>query len=456
MEQRDVEPLPFTARDFLALFPAAPQPPETLLPRDCAPDAFDPAAELRGQDPLGVDAFLRELRSRSRLLSAQTRLALWLAALPEWFGGAVVQQFSWIALALALLVPLWVFNASLGLFDTVPLAMGTAAIVVACSMWILFIVARTDFRAWIVAGRYSAGVSLDNHVHATVVRWCQAARGAAASAEACETARELARGCGSVLGKHEEGDAFCSCARVGCAGTLARNAARLQACYAASQVINLWYILSLVWTPLFSAAYVPLTYTTWWSGTLAAAYIAVASFRAFYNSSRILLLTTAHLDLEQRIQHPSCSARATSATMIIVCSFAALQGLVFNVAGDACVPMWVLAMIAFNLRLIFVDAIVELVHYARTASAPAGAADTEEGRLARVDALASLSENAEILRAFVAGDQHRARFFGLVATMSLVRTLAVTLFTVLLGLWTIFRGAGIRFVVDVACPAVGS
>ncbi len=143
-----------------------------------------------------------------------------------------------------------------------------------------------------------------------------------------------------------------------------------------------------------------------------------------------------------------------------------------NIAGGSCIPMWILALLAINLRRILSDAIIlgaananadsitdmyrdaireitEVIHSARTAPA---LEIPEQGHCLRLEALASLAEHAEILQAFVGADRHRARFFGLVATMGLARTLAVTLFTVLLGLWTILRGANVRFVADVACP----
>ncbi|KAI9005596.1 hypothetical protein DFJ74DRAFT_394580 [Hyaloraphidium curvatum] len=165
--------------------------------------------------------------------------------------------------------------------------------------------------------------------------------------------------------------------------------------------------------------------------------------------------------------------QSANSTFVALTSFGMVVCSVLNIAGGSCIPMWILALLALNIQYLFTDAIIlgvcnanadsiidlyreavreikELIHLV---GKPSIVNSADPYALARLDTLASLAENGEILEAFVAGARHRARLFGLVASMGLARTLFVTLLTVLLGLWTILRGAGIRFVVDMACPA---
>ncbi|KAI9028400.1 hypothetical protein DFJ74DRAFT_658796 [Hyaloraphidium curvatum] len=60
--------------------------------------------------------------------------------------------------------------------------------------------------------------------------------------------------------------------------------------------------------------------------------------------------------------------------------------------------------------------------------------------------------HAEMLGGLAGIEKFQTRFFGVLITFGAVRTIAVTAFTVGVGLWSVLRGAGIGVTIESVCP----
>ncbi|KAI9002093.1 hypothetical protein DFJ74DRAFT_696581 [Hyaloraphidium curvatum] len=126
------------------------------------------------------------------------------------------------------------------------------------------------------------------------------------------------------------------------------------------------------------------------------------------------------------------------------------SGIIYLI-GEACVPIWVpiifaeftlvllrdLALLALwnssieQIRLLYASTVVELLSIGTP----------------------SARRHADLITAFV-GEDVRGKWMGFLVDFSAVRTAGVTLFTLGVGLYTIFRGLNISFPVSTVCPGV--
>jgi len=65
-----------------------------------------------------------------------------------------------------------------------------------------------------------------------------------------------------------------------------------------------------------------------------------------------------------------------------------------------------------------------------------------------------MASHKDLLLSFADTSAYKARLFGRQVSMSFVRTLVVTVFTVCLGLFTILRGSNIFLTMESVCPVV--
>jgi hypothetical protein len=63
-----------------------------------------------------------------------------------------------------------------------------------------------------------------------------------------------------------------------------------------------------------------------------------------------------------------------------------------------------------------------------------------------------LVQRARVLDSLSQVEKYKARFLGFAVTCSVLRTIAVTLFTLGIGLWSILRTAGVFVTVESYCP----
>ncbi|KAI9028801.1 hypothetical protein DFJ74DRAFT_660130 [Hyaloraphidium curvatum] len=66
----------------------------------------------------------------------------------------------------------------------------------------------------------------------------------------------------------------------------------------------------------------------------------------------------------------------------------------------------------------------------------------------------AMDRDAAVLSSYVASDMHRARLFGLVVTYGVVRTVLVTVLTLLVALWSVMRGLGLVLTMETIWPTV--
>jgi len=65
---------------------------------------------------------------------------------------------------------------------------------------------------------------------------------------------------------------------------------------------------------------------------------------------------------------------------------------------------------------------------------------------------AAIEAEAEVLGSYLDVDRYRIRFWGFVVSYGMVRTLLVTLVTLIVGLWSILRGLGCFVTLETICP----
>ncbi|KAI9003823.1 hypothetical protein DFJ74DRAFT_713346 [Hyaloraphidium curvatum] len=240
-----------------------------------------------------------------------------------------------------------------------------------------------------------------------------------------------------------------------------------------------------VWTPLVTFA--PATFSHWWSALLAALYLladlAAHLIPGLARGGAIL----ASLQLSVRLQHraaaialadlirrhresifggadPSLAVRGPEPNVVysMYTFLTAVAGLVVNLAAGGCVVLWTVLLIAYMLFLLFVD-LVNLGVANQQISAVTdlyqdAIRDIRELRRAADAASAphllsaSLRNHDLVLTSYLAVDRYKARLFGAAVSHGLTRTAVVTGFTVALGLWTLLKGAGVTFTMDMACP----
>ncbi|KAI9020383.1 hypothetical protein DFJ74DRAFT_672988 [Hyaloraphidium curvatum] len=348
-----------------------------------------------------------------------------------------------------------------------------------------------------------------SHPMAGIARWSLMLlpnRGADAESPGVTEASE------SPLLRHMDGDLFCTCARDSCLLGVCKNAGTQRLLEIVSRLFTTNFLgIAIVWTSLVT--YASLTFTTWWSASFAALYLPFSFFAHFMAVVPHEAATVASIQLATRMQHrvvllalrdllsryrdaislgtdagplqalrgpePEYYMRVNAALVdswkqrrpgvseprffILVVSVS-IVGFVTNVAAGGCVVGWVPVSLLILLNFLVVDMVVlgyaneqistvtnlyraaiqdtrELLATAESGPSPAPAAVS-----------AALRNHSAVLESYLAADRHRARVFGIAVGHNVTRGVLVTAFTAALGLWTLLRGAGVFFTMDIACP----
>lgn len=133
-------------------------------------------------------------------------------------------------------------------------------------------------------------------------------------------------------------------------------------------------------------------------------------------------------------------------------------------AVSGCVPAWILASAFHNVLYILKDMFETAVgndEVEKIASLYRSAAADIRRALVRTppaETVAALSMregirgHVDILESLAAERGNTARFFGFVVTFGSIRALLATSLTVLVALWSIMRGLGMRITIESVCP----
>ena len=159
--------------------------------------------------------------------------------------------------------------------------------------------------------------------------------------------------------------------------------------------------------------------------------------------------------------HFSHSYRAVMATSFAIEFF--INSLVC-LAVSQCLPAWILGSslwcAVFILKDLFETAmsneeVETIAGFYRSAAADIRFALLRAPPAETIGALGvrdGIRQHIDILESFAAERGNTARFFGFVVSFGSVRTLLVTSLTVLVALWSIMRGLGLRISIESACP----
>ncbi|KAI9004545.1 hypothetical protein DFJ74DRAFT_418073 [Hyaloraphidium curvatum] len=464
--------LAFSAPELLAIFPAPLPDPDA--PRLAADDeAADPALQIREAAPLSKDAFFALLKNHGA--------ARWAAALHLWFrpffARFAAMTVPIMLLTAAMTAPLWLFNGTQLLFSARSLAIATTVQAAYSGLLIPGLV-FTTWSARGIAGVHRTRVNEDfsGHVYGGVARWAQL----------CAEGR-------SRLIQHDGGDPLCPCSSPSCAlrsaDTAAMTALFLNSVFSCFES---FVFFAQTWTA--TVTFAPRTFASPWSTVLAVFNIAAISI---YQLVRIPadLVQNPPLDLAKRIRHravlmlmqdvvarrDSLSLPASTEPYVAfhyslstawasnLARFHGGSGFVLFVAGfclancivmaaaDGCIPLaWPLLLLevlaSSTLRMIFLTASwnagissIRALYSSAATQLLKRETDPALGSPART--------HAELLRAFAADDM-RGKWLGIPVDYSVARTVAVTGVTVVLGLWTVVRGAGVVFTIQNVCGGI--
>ncbi|KAI9029235.1 hypothetical protein DFJ74DRAFT_478730 [Hyaloraphidium curvatum] len=145
-----------------------------------------------------------------------------------------------------------------------------------------------------------------------------------------------------------------------------------------------------------------------------------------------------------------------------------LAAIIINLAAGTCVTAWsilsfltviytlasdIASLPALNSQI---DALARLYSDARVSirAMLAEAAHLPEGNPVRSAAARELKAHAELLAVFGDVEGLRATFVGIPITWGLAKTLAVTMITLAVALWSVLRGIGVVFTMQSVCPGV--
>jgi hypothetical protein len=153
----------------------------------------------------------------------------------------------------------------------------------------------------------------------------------------------------------------------------------------------------------------------------------------------------------------------TYSRVAIACLAAsAILPLIINVMAGSCIPGYALICLPVVIHAVFRDLVhlslpnaqvkntCELYSDARREirSISLHAPKTPE----KAALLAQLDRHDKLLSSFLEVTRCEAKFFGAKVSFGVVRTFAVTLFTLLVGFWSLFRWTSIVVVADSVCP----
>ncbi|KAI9021164.1 hypothetical protein DFJ74DRAFT_672101 [Hyaloraphidium curvatum] len=100
-----------------------------------------------------------------------------------------------------------------------------------------------------------------------------------------------------------------------------------------------------------------------------------------------------------------------------------------------------------DIRELYLDALEELGELRRCLVTSAPHPGPDPALLAAMDA------DAEVLRSYTDTDRYRSKVLGFPVTYGIVRTVLVTILTLVVALWSILRGLGVFLTMDYVCPS---
>ncbi|KAI9004941.1 hypothetical protein DFJ74DRAFT_400496 [Hyaloraphidium curvatum] len=488
----------FSSAEWAALFPAPPVagPDSADVPDELRELAVRVGEERAAAPPLGWDVLFAGLEGApaARLL-ARLHPLLAKHVLPHYLPLRIVQQ----AFTLFFVALVWIEND--GRFGTRQLIVATVAYVLTFAIW--------DSRVFV--GRFrpsekdvfmrpddatSSGSSADGHVLAGVVRYL-----------------ELPQAGGTLFTQHVPGDSLCTCPKPSCTGGLIRAVFFFYTASAVAQIIGLlsFAVVLYVWTPIVTFGVS--TWSTPWAATLSVFGIVVISampaivvLGGHARNAAVFGLDTRMRrraaqrcldDLLARLRdalaqpvgawkprdaesEPYMALHAALITtwrqtkagtdarraVALAGLLGTLVGLLIILIGSSCIPANLLAGVLYLVLFLLVfelsvlaaantspDRIAALYRSASHSLRSIGASASARGR---TDLATSAAWHEPILAGFADVDLYRVRAFGVPITYDLVRTIVATLFTLVVGLWSVLRGAGVGVTIEMVCPVSGT
>ncbi|KAI9022629.1 hypothetical protein DFJ74DRAFT_100746 [Hyaloraphidium curvatum] len=485
----------FTDREWLALFPAQP-PPDPSLFRGPLPD---PARELRAADALSFDALVSNLPDA--LLRAQVIAARRLEPLAARF---IVRYSALGALTMALYGAAVAFND--GRYGGPQVATGFATIA-APFAFLIGTIAATRFREGSWARIYrpvgelkkgevpAPAEDFSAHPFAGIARWTQLVS-LPPKADAKDEENGGASAPTDKLTAHDPDDPDCPCGLATCLGDAPRSAGRQRVVQVVVQLVEeLVQFVLTVWTPLVVLG--ASVWTSPWSAPIAALYCCVLVVHAPATTLGTTQTNLPALAVARRLHHravkialedllsrcatgsevpdPSTEERYVQLHWTLCATYTnhlhflsngqglivtalpllAVCGIV-NAAVGRCVPAWI-ALIFCYFAVWFAVPTAMVAVWNRNIVSVAELYRNAQERLVLLEpesaSPAALERHGRLLGLLREGiAARRGTFMGLTVGLGTVRTYLATLFTVLLGLWTLLRGAGIAITVDSVCP----
>lgn len=486
---------PFSAAEWLTMFPAAPVPPPYALSRPRSSTISDPAASLRESDPLTAKALLKALNEASPGLRRMTQHQL--AA--SWVAKYIIALGT---VYLVLDVPAFAVGGLLlgGIVPTLQLAVGSVAVMYwLCSVWTVRLLSgwsRTQFHSF-----STKDADLGGHPLALVARWLQLTTKNPQIEP--ETASELL--------SHNSADSLCPCPAKSCAGNVPRNAFRVRIVEVFIPGLALAAPFFLIFWGGLSA---PTAFSTqWWGGAI---FLVACLYHQWTVSVAAVARTTsnvASLDLSLRLHRRAVHiclsglleryetalssaevktpgndemderyltllpALATAwetrfpipvsgGPVLFIYGANPVIVAIANIAAGGCVPLYSLLFLLYGFILVIQDLANFSAANAQITSVTRLVTDCRrEIRLLLLRAakhetspgLAAWKEHLErhltVLGSFENPDSYQAKFLGYPVNYGVLRTVLVTVFTIGVGHWTLLRGAGIRLSLLYACPA---
>ncbi|KAI9015915.1 hypothetical protein DFJ74DRAFT_678793 [Hyaloraphidium curvatum] len=340
----------------------------------------------------------------------------------------------------------------------------------------------------------AAPQDFSGHPFAAMARWSQlVSRKPAAKIEEDGSAV-------GIMGRltvHDQDDPDCPCGLASCLGTVPNSAGRQRVVQVAVQLaVELAEWLLFAWAPL-----VGLGATLWtspWASPIAALYGFLVALQGPAASVGTTQTNVPALTLARKLHHravkialddllsrcatgepvadPSlqepyvhlhwtlCATYTSQLRFLSYGHGVIIAGLpifavagVINAAVGRCVPAWIaLSFCYFSIWLAVPTAMVAV--WNRNIASVAELYRTAAERLLLLEpgsaSPAAVERHGRLLGLLRDGiAARRGTFMGITVGLGTVRTYLATLFTVLLGLWTLLRGAGIALTVDSVCPA---
>ncbi|KAI9034287.1 hypothetical protein DFJ74DRAFT_648784 [Hyaloraphidium curvatum] len=496
-------PASFTPREWLTLFPSRPPRPPSL--GEYRP--YDPAEHLRLSDPLNEEALLRGLRGSTpqRLICA---FQLWLAP----FSAKMLERYLlYLVPTIGVVVAMWVLND--GRFGTSQLIIGTINISVfllALVIGPLFI----GLRATVTRpepGRAAAAGDLSRHPLGPAVRWVQLIEAGAdvemENAPSKEEKGELQAEGASKLVRHDHTDPLCPCILPSCAGALLKQSGHLRVMEYAIRfsLCFFTYAIALGYTSLVSFG--PRFWTTWYFATFGVLSVATCalyfvvnltarfsgnisllriSMRLHHRAMSIALssmldrqrkalfgpeVDAAHGEQSEELYvklHDSLTASweerlpllASGAVILVLTFFMVPINLILNIIAGMCVTGWFLGITCFAILILTIDVVNIAVSNSQiTVITDLYLSARKELRTmalrsdpSRRVALQMARRHDLALESFLSVERFRGKLLGFAVDAMVARNVLITVFTLLVGLWSIFRISGIYVTMESICP----